>query len=126
MFHFKIVITAFFVFALQARADQTVPSTPNISCGDHWFQIEVEFSNGVPSLEIKGDSVHGEAPVYVPKVTVTRDHLQAVETYVFSFGDSPESAQTLVASFKAGQSFGEGVYSLVEHDLQTNMNCLKK
>jgi hypothetical protein len=122
----KIMITALSLFAVQARADRTVPSTPNMSCGDHWFEIEVEFNNGVPALEIKGDSVHGETPVYVPKVTANIDRVQFVETYIFSFGDSPESAQTLVASFKVGQSYGEGVYSLVEHDLQTNMNCLKK
>ncbi len=122
----KILVTALSFVALQARADQTFPSTPNISCGDHWFEIEVEYNDGKPALKISGDSVLGETPVYVPKVESTRDSVQLLDTFIFSFGDSPESAQTLVVSFKVGQSFGEGTYSLVEHDLKTNMNCFKK
>ena len=98
---------------------------PNISCGDEWFEVEVEVINEVPSLSIKGDSVSGDVPVYKPTVKVTRDDVRGIDTYVFSFGDSPESAQTLVANFKFGKNYGDGIYSLVEHDLQTSLNCLK-
>ncbi len=128
MFSLKIMIAALSILATQAFADSgTNPvKLPDISCGDHWFEIEVEFTNDVPSLTIKGDSVRGEAPIYTPNVKVIRDDVREINTYAFFFGDSPESAQTLVASFKFGKSYGEGIYSLVEHDLQTSLNCLLK
>ena len=129
MLSLKIMITALSLLATQAFAGSTSSNPaklPNISCGDHWFEIEVDVVNDVPSLTIKGDSVHGETPVYTPKVKVIRDDVRGINTYVYSFGDTPESAQTLVANFKFGKNYGDGIYSLVEHDLQTSLNCLLK
>ncbi len=131
MLSLKIMITAVGLLATGALAASSpaasTPATlPNISCGDHWFEIDVETVNDLTTLHIKGDSVHGDTPVYTPKVKITRDEVKGIDTFAFSFGDSPESAQTLVTNFKIGRNYGDGVYSLVEHDLQTNMNCLLK
>ncbi len=126
MLSLKGMIIAISLLATGAFAASKQATLPNITCGDQWFAIDVEVVKDVPSLTIKGESIHGETPVYTPKVNIVSDDVQGVNTFTFSFGDSTESAQTLVVTFKIDKNYGDGVYSLVEHDLQTNMKCLLK
>jgi len=122
----RVMIATFSLCSASAYAVSSPLSLPNISCGDHWFEIKVEVKMAAVTLTISGDSVHGEIPVYSPEVSITRDDPAGIDTYKFSFGDSPESAQTLVTTFLAGGSSGKGIYSLVEHDFQSNLNCSLK
>lgn len=99
-------------------------SYKEISCGDHWFSVEVALAGDQSTVTISGDSVIGEDLVYSTAAVLSQDGDMTV--FGFSFGETDAPAQSLAVKFQADHDFGTGVYQSSPDAFAINMHCLRR
>lgn len=113
------IIAATFVLSTSARAE-----TKELSCGDHWFAVDVALGGEQPVVTLSGDSVTGEDPVYAAEFVIDNDG--STTLYSFSFGDAAAPGQSLKVEFSGSDAWGSGVYRSGPDGFEINMNCYRR
>jgi hypothetical protein len=118
----SIIFSIIAMASLLATAAQA--ETKELSCGDHWFAVDVTLGGEHPVVTLSGDSVTGDNPVYAADVFITNQGATLI--YSFAFGDSDVPGQSLKVDFSGSEAWGSGVYSSGPDGYETNMNCYRR
>lgn len=113
----KLMTSLFLVVSSSSMASEAV----NISCGDHWFAVDVIAVDGNAVVSVSGDSVVGEELAFEAAMNQRVDATGA--HFVFIFGDA--SQQTLSVSFDS-EAHGEGIYSESPDGQELYLSCTRR